>query len=591
MRGKIFDDFMMFIGYFLPIFIIILAAIIFILTSIFKYYHINNPAQYYISIQNLNNQNNQNYPDTINSTIMVDIYYQNGYSVYYVPSFIENLSNWNIFYNITTTYTTSSYNDILEIYPPIIINTNSTSFNINSLNNVELESTIILSNNTNVGNKVTYTYNGNTYECKIVGDSNIEYQAGSFVYFCILCNSPNSQNIQNYYLSEPEYLNIIPAISLLRNSYPFSNTQYYDYTVNNIEIINGTYLVITLSNNGGYSMEDFQNVLVTISPPLSNYINNTPYYGDNVVFLVNYAGKYYALPSWYAGKSNGNYYFFINLLNIPSLYNSNFGCNFLPIFVGFSNENLLPYLNGTIGGAPEALDPSNPSSAVIYDNGLNVFPIYINFYSYNGNAEEQEISCNSNGFLACYQNYPYYEYYNVLPPYNNVYIYVNGTGITPNVVANEPFEGLVMDNGTWQGSYALITSDVLQNTFSLSQSQNGLGLQTFAYFSGIPGEDPPSTGDNPAVADAVVLSYVTYNSGSFSANTVVNYNTVDAENNRECHYEIHVGWECDSVGNQNIGISVGGDTYLPSGFPIFMYEYGWAPDLSPGPGVSSGYYV
>ncbi|MFP3166945.1 MAG: hypothetical protein RXQ68_00745, partial [Candidatus Nanopusillus sp.] len=40
-----------------------------------------------------------------------------------------------------------------------------------------------------------------------------------------------------------------------------------------------------------------------------------------------------------------------------------------------------------------------------------------------------------------------------------------------------------------------------------------------------------------------------------------------------------------------IGISVGGDTYLPSGFPIFMYEYGWAPDLSPGPGVSSGYYV
>jgi len=58
MKRKIFDDFMMFIGYYLPIFTIILAGIIFILTSIFKYYHINNPSQYYISIQNQNNQNN-----------------------------------------------------------------------------------------------------------------------------------------------------------------------------------------------------------------------------------------------------------------------------------------------------------------------------------------------------------------------------------------------------------------------------------------------------------------------------------------------------------------------------------------------------
>ena len=50
MRGKIFDDFMMLIGYYIPIFIIILAGVIFILTSIFKYYNINNPSQYYISI-------------------------------------------------------------------------------------------------------------------------------------------------------------------------------------------------------------------------------------------------------------------------------------------------------------------------------------------------------------------------------------------------------------------------------------------------------------------------------------------------------------------------------------------------------------
>ncbi|MFP3167307.1 MAG: hypothetical protein RXQ68_02690 [Candidatus Nanopusillus sp.] len=52
MRRKIFDDFMIFICYYLPIFIIILARVIFILTSIFKYYNINNSSQYYISIKN-----------------------------------------------------------------------------------------------------------------------------------------------------------------------------------------------------------------------------------------------------------------------------------------------------------------------------------------------------------------------------------------------------------------------------------------------------------------------------------------------------------------------------------------------------------
>ena len=44
------------------------------------------------------------------------------------------------------------------------------------------------------------------------------------------------------------------------------------------------------------------------------------------------------------------------------------------------------------------------------------------------------------------------------------------------------------------------------------------------------------------------------------------------------------------LGNQNIGINVGGDTYLPLNFPVFMYEYGWKFG-SAGPGSSSGYYV
>jgi len=360
-------------------------------------------------------------------------------------------------------------------------------------------------------------------------------------------------------------------------------------------------MVITLSAPG-YSMEDFQNILVTIGPPLSNYINNNvnennnSYIGDNVVFLIYYDGKYYALPSWYAGESNGNYYFFINLLDIPSLSsNNNFGCNFLPIFIGFSSQNLLLYLNGTIGGAPEALDPNNAYSAVMYDNGLNVFPIYVNFYSYPGSGGSSRIedyqSCNSNGFSACYQNFPYYEYYDVLPPYNNVTIYVNGTGITPNVEIKGPFEGLVMDDGTGQGSYALITSNVLRNTLTsnqLSQLQNGLGLQTFAYFSGIPWEDPPSTGTNPEVSDAVVLSYVSYSgNGPFLADTINYYNSQDSKTNKIYHGNFD---EYSPIGNQNIGINVGGDTYLPLNFPIFMYEYGWTSGGS-GAGYSSGYYV
>ncbi|MFZ8801240.1 MAG: hypothetical protein ACO2ON_03660 [Candidatus Nanopusillus sp.] len=86
---------MLFIGYYLPIFIIILAGVIFILTSIFKYYNIYNPSQYYISVQDQNVQNNQNNSNLnkINSTIMVNIYYQNGFSIQYVPSFIVDQDN------------------------------------------------------------------------------------------------------------------------------------------------------------------------------------------------------------------------------------------------------------------------------------------------------------------------------------------------------------------------------------------------------------------------------------------------------------------------------------------------------------------
>ncbi|MEJ2778608.1 hypothetical protein [Stygiolobus sp. RP850M] len=108
------------------------------------------------------------------------------------------------------------------------------------------------------------------------------------------------------------------------------------------------------------------------------------------------------------------------------------------------------------------------------------------------------------------------------------------------------------------------------------------------YYKGnsrIPWEDSNSTGGNPTVADAVVLSYVSNNS-QFSANTVSNYNNYDS---------LMGCTSANMCGNSDIGISVGGDTYLPSGFPIFMYEYGWTSGSSippkSGPGYSSGYYV
>ena len=246
-------------------------------------------------------------------------------------------------------------------------------------------------------------------------------------------------------------------------------------------------------------------------------------------------------------------------------------------------------MNETIGGDPYALSPNNPFSAVIYDNGLNVFPIYVNFYPYPDPRgvywiEDDQPCSNSNGYSFCYQNNNILlQQNNVLPPYNNINIYLNGTGVNIKILDNGPLQGLLMDNGSNQGSYALITSDILKNTFSqLSQSQNGLGLQTFAYFSGIPWED------SLYVADAIVLSYVTDN-GQFYADTVNNYNNNDSINNQGCDPE----GVCYNVGNQNIGINVGGDTYLPLNFPIFMYEYRWAGNLipSPGPGNSSGYYV
>jgi len=48
---------------------------------------------------------------------MVNIYYQDGFDIQYVPSFNENQNNWNIFYNITNVYSNIGNNKILNINP------------------------------------------------------------------------------------------------------------------------------------------------------------------------------------------------------------------------------------------------------------------------------------------------------------------------------------------------------------------------------------------------------------------------------------------------------------------------------------------
>ena len=50
------------------------------------------------------------------------------------------------------------------------------------------------------------------------------------------------------------------------------------------------------------------------------------------------------------------------------------------------------------------------------------------------------------------------------------------------------------------------------------------------HLSGIPWEDSPSTGINPLVSDAIVLSYVS-NNGQFYADTVEDYNNYDGTTN------------------------------------------------------------
>ena len=77
------------------------------------------------------------------------------------------------------------------------------------------------------------------------------------------------------------------------------------------------------------------------------------------------------------------------------------------------------------------------------------------------------------------------------------------------------------------------------------------------------------------------ISYVS-NNGQFYADTVEDYNNYDDTTNCD-HFGV-----CS--GNTDIGINVGGDTYLPLNFPIFMYEYGWVYG-GQGPGNSSSYYV
>ncbi|BFI73395.1 hypothetical protein YN1_3820 [Nanoarchaeota archaeon] len=540
--------------YYTIIFIIIITGVIFILLSIFKFHF--SFFTYYsetsFSNNNANNNNHNNNIPQINSTIAVYLYYKSGLSI----SFIQQLPE-GINYVINTSY----YNlkgvqntNLLQIIPSLIINNTFNIYTIQSAdcNNIVgngqpcLQTNITLENITT--NSTSVSYNG--YTCSVSSSSSQTYPAGGFALFCIVCYGTNNPNSAYYYINNPIQINITPGISLLNN---FPNTNYYNYTVT-LTLQNETIKVIPLAVQGAYQMPNFQTVLVKITSPFNQYVNNN---GDNVIFFTQdiQNGQYYALPSWYAGENNGNYYFFVNLLEFPELYEENLqGCAYLPLYIGFTNNNLYSILNGTIGGDPIAIDPNNPVSVMQYDNGPNVFPIYVNFYNYGYHDHWQEIGNNI---------YQWYDFSNVLPTYN--YWTLNGSIITGNpslqVTSNGPMYGLEMLNGTNQGSYILINSTVLNYYFQNYLNSQGVGINTFVYFSGIPWEDsPPSDpynpfGSAPLVSDGIVISYITKGT-PLTPSIVVSFNSMLPTNN----------------------------------LTFVLFEYGWGTGAA-GSGEVAGYYV
>ena len=135
-------------------------------------------------------------------------------------------------------------------------------------------------------------------------------------------------------------------------------------------------------------------------------------------------------------------------------------------------------------------------------------------------------------------------------------------------------------NGTNQGSYILINSTVLNYYFQNYLNNQGVGINTFVYFSGIPWEDNPASNpynpfeSSPLFADAVTISYITGRPQVIAPGYT------------------HIGI-CPGVSPVEDEISVGGYTPLPVGYLFTMFEYGWngANGCSAGVGCSSGYYV
>ncbi|BBL45219.1 hypothetical protein MJ1_0040 [Nanobdella aerobiophila] len=534
-----FGSILEFVGYYLVIFIIILAGIFFILTYIFKFnYNINLNPSVQISLQNQNANNNVK-TNNYTYNVLVYVYYNYNNYVYLT----QGLPGTNNTYN----YSIVPYigNSLAPINPQIAYNNMTSTLQFTSNANENINFYINLSNQTYTGTEVDY----NNYQCQILPPNEQIGSPNQNPIFCIECTGGNK--LQYFYLQNPEYLNVTPAISLL-DGYP--NVNYYNYTINNLYIENMTAISLE-SQDTYYTLSPFQDILVEVVPPFSNYINS--YDGinaDNVLFLIYYNNQYYVLPSYYAGNNNNIYYFFVNLLNFPQDINNNGGCNFLTLYVAFSNQDLLTILNGTLGGDPYALNNNNPGEYLMYDNGLNVFPIYVNFYNYNGLTEESIISCNSN---LCFQPTKY----NTLPTYNVENIYANNTSGSPLFYSESGLQ--MLNNGGGEGSYIAVNSTLLDNFDNFIKNNNinnqnyGDGINTYIYVAGDPWEDSPSTGLNPEVADAVAFSIT--NQNIFTGNL-------------------------DSI------LPVGGSTPVPNTSTTEIFEYGWA-CTSPGAGCSSGYYV
>ncbi|MGB9674848.1 MAG: hypothetical protein ACPLX8_01820, partial [Nanopusillaceae archaeon] len=151
--------------YYFVIFIIILAGVLFILLSIFKYKYplfSNVETSQALSEQNQNN-NNINSGQKSNITVIVETFGQFDNKVFY----IQKLSD-SIYYYINSTVVSAPTTNLVAPNPSLIYNNTPNIYQITALQGLTLNISIVLTNNTD--NSTIVTFNGGY--CKVMNSQN-----------------------------------------------------------------------------------------------------------------------------------------------------------------------------------------------------------------------------------------------------------------------------------------------------------------------------------------------------------------------------------------------------------------------------------